>query len=332
MAVISSLEARKSPEREAVRWLLRLQGAPLSDVEAAAFREWQSCEHNAAALDKARRLWRAAGEVASNPEIAHIRDAIPAAPKSRRPLIAAAAAACLVLAVAAGVVLTAPDPAPSAIATTIGERATVTLDDGSVLMLDTGSTAEVAFNQRERRVVLTRGQALFEVAKDHRRPFIVYASGRRIVAVGTAFNVRLDKSALEVTMVEGRVAVERLGAQSKLVENRERTELTAGQRLVATSGAGGRLSVTTADIPFVTAWTTGKLVFLNTPLADAVAEVNRYTRTPVVVTDPSLVDLRVNGVFRTGQTGEFARALAQIYPVSIDYRQGGEIHIAARSN
>lgn len=321
-AEIFSFKSGKAAEREAVRWLLRLEAGPLDDAQAQEFSAWCAAAGNAAALEKARMLWRAAGDVAGSPEIARLRASIPARPAARRTFFAGAVAACLAVMVAGGLAFTSFDEAPSAIATTVGERATMTLEDGSVLILDTGSTAEVVFNQHERRVVLSRGQAMFEVAKEPRRPFVVYAGGRRVLAIGTAFNVRMDRAALEVTLVEGHVAVERAGAQPNATD-RERTELIAGQRLIATSGPDAKVTVTPADIAFVTAWTTGKLVFLNTRLVDAVAEVNRYTRTPVVLNDSSLSDLRVSGVFRTGQTGEFARAVAQVYPVSIAYEDRG---------
>src|SRR5258708_17578049 len=103
-------------------------------------------------------------------------------------------------------------------ATTTGERLNVTLPDGSQLTLNTQTELKVAFTRAERTVHLIRGQALFEVAKDPTRPFVVMAYSRRFIAVGTAFDVRLDGSQIHVTMVEGTVRVERT-AKLNVTEN-----------------------------------------------------------------------------------------------------------------
>ena len=97
-----------------------------------------------------------------------------------------------------------------------GERLVATLRDGSQITLDTHSVLEVAFNDRERRVRLTQGQAYFEVAKDKQHPFVVEVNNRRLVAVGTAFDVRLEDSHFRVTMIEGTVRVEPASGESSV--------------------------------------------------------------------------------------------------------------------
>src|SRR6202035_2168216 len=92
--------------------------------------------------------------------------------------------------------------------TATGERLAFTLNDGSQVTLDTQSELKVSFSSAERSVRLTRGQAFFEVAKDAKRPFVVEVNNRRFVAVGTAFDVRVDGDQVRVTMVEGTVRVE----------------------------------------------------------------------------------------------------------------------------
>ena len=89
--------------------------------------------------------------------------------------------------------------------------------------------------------------------------------------------------------------------------------------------------VSAANIERATSWTSGKLMFLDTRLADAIVEANRYTRMPLILEDPALADLRINGVFRAGQPAEFARAIEQVHPIAINYGADGAIRIVAKA-
>src|SRR5690606_12600450 len=114
--------------------------------------------------------------------------------------------------------------------TAVGERLAVTLDDGSVLTLNTDSRALVQYGDGIRGVTLEKGQALFEVAKNPELPFVVTAAGRKVTALGTAFDVRVTDDRLAVTLIEGRVAVEPTAPSSAI---KERTELAPGDQLIA---------------------------------------------------------------------------------------------------
>jgi transmembrane sensor len=91
--------------------------------------------------------------------------------------------------------------------TDIGERRSITLADGSTVDLNARSKLRVEFSQNERRVELLDGQALFQVAKDKNRPFIVASGEATVRAVGTQFDVYRKDSGTTVTVLEGRVAV-----------------------------------------------------------------------------------------------------------------------------
>ncbi|TAL01574.1 MAG: FecR family protein [Rhodospirillaceae bacterium] len=337
-------------EKEAVRWLVRVQSCVLSETEKAHFATWRSNAANASAYQQVSGFWgtidSTINEVAATPEILRERERILAQLSRRRFYRTAGIAAGVAFLVITSLTLLAnirpaltkvratlaslQAPSEGMYATTVGERSTVTLRDGSVLTLNTDSAARVAFSEQERRIILTRGQALFEVAKNQSRPFVVYAGDERIVATGTAFDVRLDTTAVEVTLVEGHVLVDHADNAVRLKTIPQSAELSAGERLVARPG--DVISVSPANVESVTSWTTGKLVFLNTRLSDAIAEENRYTHTPLNLADDSLADLRVNGVFRAGQPAEFARAVAQIYPLSIKDGPDGQIRIITRTN
>ncbi|HET7085588.1 MAG TPA: FecR domain-containing protein [Rhizomicrobium sp.] len=329
------------PDKAAVRWFLRLQKGELGPEEKGEYQAWLSDQENSSAFKRVERLWGGVDQLAGRPEVQKLREqAVAKTPFTGRIALAIAASLLVLLASAAGfmglrdhrpaVVAAAQDSAPERgnFFTTIGQRSTVTLRDGSVLTLNTNSSAQVAYSALERKIILLRGQALFEVAKGQKRPFVVYAGDRRIVATGTAFDVRLGNSRVEVTMVEGHVIVDQPALASSRAERRN-LELSAGQRLVASAGEP---VVTRANVDRVTSWTEGKLVFLDTGLSDAVEESNRYTETPIRLAEPGLATLRINGVFRAGQPAEFARAIAQVYPVAIEYQPDGAITIASKSS
>ena len=170
-----------------------------------------------------------------------------------------------------------------------------------------------------------RGQAFFKVEKDATRPFVVEAGHKRVVAIGTAFDVRFDTAdQVQITLVEGRIAVDNRidkGLPDALAEAAPRIELSPGQQMLAALDA--RPSVIEADIEKVTSWSEGRIVFDNDRLRDAVAEVNRYTATPIVVGEDSRLDaIRVGGVFRTGRQETFLLALETLHPIGIEKRAG----------
>jgi transmembrane sensor len=258
-----------------------------------------------------------------------------------------AAAAALIVALAIGAVVgTPPELRDQAVAwidgsqgvargsfqTAVGERSTVTLEDGSVATLNTNSKVEVAYNDGERRVRLIKGQALFEVAKNPHRPFVVFAGDRRIVALGTAFDVRLDDDRVAVTLVEGRVAVETATAttQPGLTPAKGRTELEPGEQLIAARGEPMSVKATNTDR--VTSWRGGKLVFQDDALADVVREVSRYSRTRIVIGDERIGRLRVSGVFRTGQADNFAKAITEFFPLAVEERGPNESALVWRKD
>ena len=212
--------------------------------------------------------------------------------------------------------------------TAVGERLSVTLEDGSRVTLNTDSVLRPAFDAHERRVVLERGQALFEVAKDTVHPFVVETTQRRFVAVGTAFDVRIDGERVQVTMLEGTVRVERSapGGTASLSTTDASSAMpvrAAAQAVVATITAGEQLTVLderqdriqVAEPDRVTSWRRGQVIFEDSRLADAVAEINRYSPVQIEVTEGALGDLRISGAFATGRPTVFVEAMTTYFPV-----------------
>lgn len=266
-----------------------------SPAELAAWRAG-SPDRDAAAQE-ALALWRDLGDTAAAAD--HRRKAAVRPPKSG--VLAWRFAACIAAAVMLSVLFTryALSPPPD-YAAPAGDRLEATLPDGSRAALNIGAELSVDFAGPMRRVEVRRGEALFEVAADPARPFIVTAGGMSAQAVGTAYAVRRLDDGAAVTVTQGVVEVTSGGGARAL--------LTAGRRATAT--AAGQVKIDMVDAAAETAWRRGKLIFHNRPLGDVAAEIERYLPGRVVVADHALRRLLVSGVFDLRQTDGLAQALA----------------------
>lgn len=202
--------------------------------------------------------------------------------------------------------------------TEIGGREIATLSDGSRVTLNTDTALRVAFASAERTVILDRGEAMFEVESDAKRPFVVEAAGRRVTAVGTTFLVRRLPNAVSVTLMEGRVKVESRGGM-RMME--------PGQRMILRDS--GAIGVDRPVIDSITSWRRGELVFRDTPLREAVVEMNRYTRKPIRLSvDPG--ERRLSGIFATNGGRQFGELVSELYGWS--YREGADGAVIAEGS
>lgn len=211
----------------------------------------------------------------------------------------AIAASVLAVFVAAGTYLYAQRDTYS---TTTGEQRSLTLADGSSVELNAQSRVRIRYSGRERHIDLLQGQALFHVAKDSARPFIVDTGETEVRAVGTQFDVYRKSSATIVTVLEGRVAVQSAAPSAVLHAKTEAGGPRAAPVLLA---AGEQLAVRRTetiklehpDVQAATAWTQKRLVFEDTPLVDVAEEFNRYNVRRLVIADPELGQVGVSGLY-----------------------------------
>lgn len=196
--------------------------------------------------------------------------------------------------------------------TDVGERRTVFLSDGSQVTLNTATRIEVHISDQRRLVTLDGGEAFFAVAhRPDEAPFDVVSLGARVQVIGTRFNVRRGSRFTQVDLVEGRVSVGPLDPRA------ERLTLRPGQGVrLDPKGAPG--PVVAARLEEIADWRNGRINFDRTPLADAVAEMNRYSRIRLTVLNASLARTPVDGVFIAGDSAAFAQALHVLYGVSVD--------------
>jgi transmembrane sensor len=176
--------------------------------------------------------------------------------------------------------------------TDTAEQRTVTLSDGSRIELNAQTRLRVRYGKAERDVELLEGQALFEVAKDRTRPFVVRSVGAQVRAVGTRFDVHRRGSAITVTVLEGTVAVTPRASHAQLV--------SAGHQAIA-SPVGSALPQPT-NVAVATAWTRGQLEFDETPLLEVADDFNRYSVRHLIVESPDLRDFRISGIYSVTDT------------------------------
>jgi transmembrane sensor len=207
-------------------------------------------------------------------------------------------------------------------ATSPNERTKVTLADGSVVTLDSGTRLSARLGKSRRDITLLAGRALFQVAKDRQRPFVVKAGDRTITALGTVFDVRLSSGELRVTLAEGSVAVRPVYPSRGSVQQ----ILKPNQQLVqGASSASPELR--TVDTDKALSWADGQVFFEDEPLASAIEEMNRYSQSKIIV-DPAVADLRINGMFRTSNQAGFLAALQIALPVRVRKDEEGRIFVS----
>lgn len=207
-----------------------------------------------------------------------------------------------------------------------GQQLDVHLPDGSVLKLDTATRVDVTLYRNRREVRLPEGQAMFSVRHDHGKPFEVLTDTLRVTVVGTRFAVRnthagYGQAGEAVTVEEGRVRVAPLHAGAPALE------LAAGESVQA-SRAGALGTVDSRHTHGALLWREGRLSFEGTPLAQAVAEFERYGATGLVINDAEVAAMRVNGSFDTRQAADFGAALPLVLPVRLR-QHGGVTEIVA---
>ncbi len=339
LASIVNISSQTMPKREtsseideaAARWAARLDRAPLSHDEDAALEAWLSADirrrgafakaHAVMAhTDRARALGSGSVDVPSAP------------PHRRRALLLGASALAAGLAgvfVASEIVLRQT----AELKTAKGEVRHVPLSDGSSVTLNTDTVLRVNFSPATRDVELVAGEALFNVAKDKQRPFIVTAGDTRVRAVGTSFTVRCQKDlSVRVVVSEGVVEVSKPGQPRPVRVAANVVAVTAASAGVAVPLAASVAPVRTQtlgpnEVVRGLAWREGMLSFDGETLAEAAAEFDRYSTTRIVIDDPELGHETVTGLFSASDPQGFAKAVAISFNGQVKVK-GDQVHLS----
>ena len=298
---------QQATRAEAAAWLARLRSEERTAEDERGFREWLAdSEHNREAFEVTNSIFEMAGSADRN-LLPHRAQQV-----SRRHVLRAGVG--LAAASVAGLAVYLRSGATYA--TEIGEQRKVSLEDGTLVSLDTDTEIHVSMSDERRRVQLRHGRAHFDVAEDPGRPFQVIAGEQWVTASRSHFDISRDGALVSVLLEDGPVSVmpgERSGRQ-------QQRRVLPGQRLVFTAD-----QVVREERPMMAqavAWRHGRLAFFEQPLAQAVAEMNRYTRRPIVILDPAVGRLQVSGNYSVGDPEAFATSLSVLLPVEVGLERG----------
>jgi transmembrane sensor len=325
-------ESDTSRLTQAATWRVRLAEHDLEGCPELS--AWLAEDaRNAAAWQQIQQDWALFAEHANSPEILELRsEALTHAHevgkgrwvRSRRFALTRG------LGIAAGIVILAVGglfvwmKQPDVYTTRAGERRVVTLADGSEVALDSRSEVSVRYSAHARELTLTQGQARFDVAHDIERPFTVTADGHKVIATGTSFNVDLFGPSLLVTLIEGRVFVSSAASwvnQTKVDMQVVRIPLDAGEQIVFSPKKPP--SVAHVNLGQAIAWESGEVVSDNDTLTTVVARINRYARDAVIIGDAQTDELRISGVFHTGDVDGFVSTIVEYLPVRAQKQADG---------
>lgn len=315
------MESREQVELAAAGWIARRGENSWGEAQESALQEWLA--HSAgrrAAYFRLNSAWQESGRLkalGSAPGVVASSSPSERSPWWTPTRFAVAASVLLATALAIGAYLW---PGSNSYRTPVGGMAAVPMPDGSRVTLNTDSQVRIAVSASERRVDLQRGEAFFDVAKDARRPFVVVAGDRRVVAVGTRFSVMREKDVVRVIVTDGLVRVERSGVGS----GSPPVHLAAGN--VARAGSAGVMvqEKSPAEAEEYLSWRSGYVVFHQNTLADIVAEFNRYNTRRIVIEDPEVAAIHFGGNFRPDNVDGFLRLLQQGVAVDV-VREGDRI-------
>jgi transmembrane sensor len=233
-------------------------------------------------------------------------------PPRRRLYLLWASAAALGLVALLVTQLPVTEPPPVSHTTELGEQRSIVLGDGSIVTLNTLSEATVRFDRSSRNVALITGEALFDVVSDPERPFVVETGTLSLNVIGTKFSVYRKENSTRVAVVDGVVtAVSSRSPDQPLI-------VRAGEGAVATA-QGVSLTDDQFDVQKAIAWTQRRLIFDAAPLAEVVAEFNRYNRTPLIVEDVALANRAITTVFNANDVSALVAFLELEPDVDVQY-------------
>ena|SRR6185312_7441584 len=248
--------------------------------------------------------------------------------RASRWLAAGTAAAGLALAVLLAVWNLSPLSSGGNYGTGPGGLARIFLPDGSAVTMNANTEIRVHFTAARRTIKLLRGEAHFSVTHDVHRPFEVHAGDRVVVAVGTAFNIRLNTGHIvEVTVTEGRVALFADGDRRPHAAGFPLQTISAGQEALLTAQDVTIQRIDRTQIFHRLAWEHRELSFEGQTLSQAVADFNRYTNRRVVIDDPSIAALQIGGSFRALDIDSFVAAVGRTFGISSRTTAQGTIHL-----
>ena len=357
--------------KQAGEWLLDMKCSAVSPEALDEFNTWMSDDDtHSDKMDLVESVWNALDVLEDDPmTVKTVQESIEKEqsgskrrwldrlhlnlPKFRY----AAAAAVTVLVMGALWLARSGAPLPVDHQTGISEQRMIYLADGSTAHLDTQTAISIWYDENLRRVELREGQALFSVAHETERPFVVTVGDAAVRALGTEFNVRKKGSGrIAVSVASGRVQV---GRKAEILRMDRREDMPAsvpgtvektesarsiadflpaepprlamevvesGQQVIFDASQTTH-HVKAVEVHRVSAWQEGRLDFQDASLTEVIDELNRYLETPMVIGDPALADVTISLFFKIKDRKDFLNTLEKVIPIASRTTADGRIII-----
>jgi len=328
------------PQQQAAYWFAIIQNENCSEAQLRAFSLWLSQDQaHQDAYDECVMFYEISAELSEDEDILALRRSALGVGKTKERSVkrfAAVSIAATFLIAALFILpqiynqqadervqvdkieLSFSDSNNLTLVTAVGEQLTRTLNDGSMIELNTDSEIRVQLSKGQRSIYLLKGQAVFSVAHDETRPFVVFAGDRRVTALGTMFEVRLGDEAAQVTLLEGKVKVDEVSLtdeQSSVSDQPTTIELLPGDRYI--SDTNEMVRVEPERIESDLSWRDGRHIFVDEKISKIVSELNRYTERKIVINDPQIGELRASANFKMGSTQSLSAALKATFGLSV---------------
>lgn len=350
MSNVIHINEREHLQEQACEWISRIDRG-LNSEEQKALAQWvaQSEQHQTMLFEMAS-LWddlSVMRQLSGLFPLAEKKESSSAINKRAQYLAVAASLAFLSSLVLSWLLLKPSQQAFEAYAqsesryeTDVGQQKTITLEDGSLVSLNTSSSLDVVFSEQLRTINVVRGEAHFQVAQDAERPFVVSAGQNKVTAIGTAFNVQLlEDQRFELLVTEGKVLVSEINqAMPENIRQLKSQDFEALGTIMQSGDtavfkgllAENRDNLSLDQVQRNLSWQQGMLVFHGEVLEQALTEMSRYTENQFIIDDESLKSLRVAGYFKVGDTDGLLHALQNNF--QIEHRKTNNvIHLTAKS-
>jgi len=351
---ITQLPTNRVNKKEAAQWLVRIDQGSLNKKETEAFHNWiKESDFNLPYLEKLARNWDDMAVLENLAELFpidqhnHYSQFTGRFIKNYPALIKHAITPATIIITLSFFslisFLTLYWQWPTVYTTSIGQQATHQLEDGSSVTLNTNSKIRVDYSGGVRKVHLLRGEANFIVAKKPDRPFIVHAGDGLVWAVGTEFNVRYrSNQSIDVTVSEGTIKVftevDKDRSIPSIIQKAQDLEATkteaiihAGQIIQYDKSIKSQKKVSQNKLSQTLAWKQGIIIFHGESLEQAISEINRYTDIQLIITDPSIQNMRIGGHFKIDDLDALLTTLGKGFNLNINKVSNQVIQFSGKS-
>lgn len=306
---------------EAIRWFSRVRSGELGEADRKFLDAWLSQADHRQAYRKVELLWQDIEPLRSEPRLLAMQEA---GSGRRRPVWAWAAAAlfCFAVSLAGWNLLYSPAQVQTAstkvFKSDVGQKRTLALSDGSIIVLDAASSIRVSMQGSTRHIWLDHGRALFRVRHSRSHPFQVEVGDEKVTALGTEFSIDHTSASLDIVLLSGRLRVESSRGPAE-----RSVEIKAGTGVHI--DPVGRWSLSEFDTATKMAWLDGKLVFNDATLAEVVSQLQRYNRRKITIADDATGSKRLNAVLRIDDEETFLGIVQALNLAAIVRNADGDI-------